>query len=399
VESAKQDRSHPCSRLLPLLALLLVPLLTAAPALAAPARPVRLPLILRSQPVAPAWSPYYQGEFGYGLNTAYNAYEPKVNEMGFGYVKFYAQWSSLEPQKGNYLWNSAPKQDSLTPAVQAAVDHKLRVIIRVDYPPAWAAPGSGNRPPASAGDYADFLGALATHLRGKVAAYELWNEPNLAWEWGNQRPSPEQYAQLLIASYPRIKAADSRALVLTAGLASTGGDGGQTCLNDVDFIDRIYKAGAKGYFDALGSHPYGFANSPETRNANNVTDFQRAADQHAVMERYGDGAKKVWATEFGWLLDPAAYGHPEYINDPLWAGRQWQRVDPQTQASYLVRAYQYAHAHWPWMGVMCAFNLDFSTAPWYTAAEPMRWYSVLNPDYSVRPAFGALKAMAKPTAR
>ncbi len=74
---------------------------------------------------------------------------------------------------------------------------------------------------------------------------------------------------------------------------------------------------------------------------------------------------------------------------------------PQTQADYLVRAYRYAYANWPWMGVVCTFNLDFSTAPWYAnrPAEPMCWYSVLNPDFSARPAYSALRTMAKPTRR
>ena len=60
-----------------------------------------------------------------------------------------------------------------------------------------------------------------------------------------------------------MKAGDPNAMVITAGLATTGGDGGARALNDVGFIQGMYDAGAKGNFDALGSHPYGFGSAPE----------------------------------------------------------------------------------------------------------------------------------------
>ncbi len=96
------------------------------------------------------------------------------------------------------------------------------------------------------------LAALARHLRGYVAAYELWNGPNLSIEWGNKPPGPERYAARLKGTYPRIKAVDPRVIVIWAGLASTGGDGGDTALDDSTYIERMYQAGAKAYFDALG---------------------------------------------------------------------------------------------------------------------------------------------------
>lgn len=346
---------------------------------------------------APA-NPYYDGGFGYGVNMLSNNYV-SVTALGFGYIKLYAKWADYEGKKGAYSWTPNPNSDSFKKTVESALAKGLRVIVRVDTPPSWAAPGSGNRPPTNPGDFGDFMGAYALHMKGRVAAYEIWNEPNLSYEWGNGPPDPERYADLLKAVYPRVKAADPQTVVLTAGLASTGGDGGATSLNDVEFIDRLYRAGAKGYFDALGSHPYGFANSPETRNSNNVTDFQRAADQHGVMERYGDGAKKVWATEFGWIIDPAYYGHPEYLQDARWNGREWQRVSPQTQADYLVRAYQYAYSNWPWMAVMALFNLDFTCVGYYTPPEPMLWYSILDGGFTPRPAYNALKGMSKTTQR
>ena len=46
---------------------------------------------------------------------------------------------------------------------------------------------------------------------------------------------------------------------------------------------------------------------------------------------------------------------------------------------------------WPFVEAIFLFNLDFSTVPWYTASEPMRWYAILNPDRTPRPAYITLR--------
>jgi hypothetical protein len=311
--------------------------------------------------------------------------------MGFNYVKSYMQWSGAEPSKGAYNFADA---DNIARDAQS---HGLQLVLRVDSAPAWAAtPGAGNRPPRDPNDYGEFMGALAAHLRGRVVAYELWNEPNLAVEWGGRQPSPEEFARLLQAAYGRIKAADPNALVISGGLATTGGDNGVTALDDLQFLRRMYAAGAGGHFDALGSHPYGFASGPEAVAADGASHFRRAEQHYQLMVEHGDGDRAVWATEVGWLVDPSADGKGEYMRDPSWAGRQWQRVSPEQQAQYLVDAYRHARDEWPWMGAMLLFNLDFSTVGYYPPAEQMRWYAVVNGDGTPRPAFDALRGMPKP---
>ncbi len=337
--------------------------------------------------------------FSYGASAAnLGQHGATMSAMGLTHLKAHLSWATSEPAPGQYQWLTAPGANDANNIATVAEQYGFDLTIRVDRAPDWAATGTGGaRPPADPETFGNFMGALATYLKGRVVAYEIWNEPNLSYEWGNLPPSPENFAELLKAAYPKIKAADPDALVVTGGVASTGGDGGVTVLDDVEFLRRMYAAGAKGSFDALGSHPYGFANSPTTRNSNNVTDFFRAADHYQVMVENGDGHKAVWATEFGWLLDPADYGRPELLDDPLWFGRHWQRTSPETQAQYLVEAYEYARDNWPWMGAMFLFNLDYSTTPWYPDADPIRWYSIFDGDGSPRPAYQAIRDMPKPS--
>jgi len=310
-----------------------------------------------------------------------------VEGMGFDWVKSFVSWASTEPSKGSYHW------DDCDNVVNAAEQYGLKVLFRVDHPPAWANGTGRTDPPTDPADFGDFMYALADRYKGRVAAYEIWNEPNLDYEWGNRPPDPAGYVALLKAVYPRVKEADPHALVVTAGL-STAGEGSEGAMGDLIYLRRMYDAGAKDYFDVLGSHPYGGPYDPDrTTGAKGGMCFYRAKQQHDVMVEYGDDDKKVWATEFGWVLKTGC--DLGYHN--------WMKVSEEEQATYLVQAYQKAHFEWPWMEVMFLFNLDFATVPWYGRCRTERWYSIVYRDdpskggpIKYRQAYYALKAMPKP---
>jgi hypothetical protein len=56
--------------------------------------------------------------------------------------------------------------------------------------------------------YGTYAGAAAAHFKGKVAAYEIWNEANQRWAAGT--PDPVRYTQMAKDGYRKIKAADTR---------------------------------------------------------------------------------------------------------------------------------------------------------------------------------------------
>ena len=333
-------------------------------------------------------------QIGYGMHVAVAEHMHLVEDAGFTYVKAYLSWANSEPEKGRYQWHYSLSGGDAHNIATHAQRSGLKLIVRVDTPPDWAAAGTGNRPPDNLSDFADFMAALARYLRGWVLAYEIYNEPNLSGEWGGQPPDPERYAAMLREVYPAIKSADPDALVISAGMATTAGDGGVTSMDDLEFIRRMYRAGAAGYFDVLGSHPYAFGSSPAMESDDGIADFLRPEEQRALMLEFGDDSP-IWATEFGWPIDPAELGREEYLAHPSWAGLSWQVVSQARQAEYLEAAYAYARRNWPWMGVMVLFNLDFSAAPWYSEPEPMRYFSIVNPDLSGRPAYASLRDMEK----
>jgi hypothetical protein len=356
-----------------------------------------------------------QPQVGRGAFLSERSNAHLVSDMGFDWLVWNLQWDGAEPSKGNYLWLGL---DELLANAQA---EGLKVVLRVDAAPEWARSGSEGAPPDDMDDLGDFMAAVAARAAGKVAGYVIWNEPNLPVNWGGS-PNSSQYVQMLQAVYPRIKAADADAAVITAGMATTGGPGGSLCglggelagtklaayteqlyasgvVNDLDFICDIYRSGGKPYFDVLGSHPYGFAYEPQ-RSPGSVSGlaFRRVERQRALMELQGDTAKQIWVIEFGWILDPGG----QCYNWGDWPTRTWQIVSEQKQAQYLMNAYLYAQDHYPWMGVMSFFNMDFATVYWYDYCEPARWYSIAyravhtdpgNSPIVYRRAYYALRTM------
>jgi hypothetical protein len=316
-----------------------------------------------------------------------------VQDLGFQWVKQNIAWRDIETQqKGHFEWELA---DNIVRRVGKRGN--LKLLARIDRQPFWSqTPGTApldSAPPANLQDFGDFCYALADRYKGQIAAYQVWNEPNLAREWGNQLPSPEQYTELLKVCYTAIKRADPGALVISAAMAPTGTRSAEV-LPDDEFVDRMYQAGAAPYFDILGVNAPGYKAPPEMSpdevaarpdlGGQRFFAFRHVEDIRRIMEKYGDTDKQVAILEFGWTTDPL---HPEYA---------WHAVTEKEQAAYLVRAYQYAYDHWsPWISIMSALTL---ADPDWTPNDEQYWWAISYPDWPenrLRPAFKALQDMPK----
>jgi hypothetical protein len=262
----------------------------------------------------------------------------------------------------------------------------------------------------------DEVRAIASAGKGLIEAYEICNEPNRT-RWLNKNanpqipPDPGLYVQILRVAYAAIKETDPSAIVVSAGLAPVGRIQG-TCngwsrnncqaMDEREFARQMFLLGAGEYLDAFGYHPYGFAYAPETDpySVSNGFAFRGAEVVYAMMEQHSLGHKPVWATEFNWLRDPsydpdpAGWCHrvPEYENN-----FGWMDVSETLQAEYLAHAFQYADEHWPWMGAMFVWNLDWYDYNWL--CEPARYFSVRKGDGTPlgtpAPAYSGLAGMEK----
>lgn len=307
-------------------------------------------------------------QFGYGFNVA--AWDVnRLQAMGFNWMKVFNGPGSRWP---------------------------VNVLLRVDANAGHMSNISG---------FGSSIASLAQSQKGFVDAYEIGNEPNLdaSYGWG-AAPVAADYVVLLCEAYTRIKAIDPAARVISAGLAPTGrvigdwnGHPGHNGLyqDEREFFKEFIAAGGGNCLDGVGYHPYGFSadfdaapdvdlGDPASYCTNGFC-FRGVEKIYEIMQANGLGGKTVWATEFGWIVEPPS----QCLSDPSWNGRLWQIVSEQKQADNLAGAFQYATTHWPWMEAMFVFNLNFNQAG-YPTCEQMRYYAVQG-----RPAEAVLTAMPK----
>lgn len=205
-------------------------------------------------------------------------------------VRTEVPWSTLEPTSGALEPRALAYADRLVSDASAS---GIRVILMVDSTPCWvsSAPASLLRecvagrteqaayswPPANDGAYAAFVSGLVSRYGTRLAALEVWNEPDQSNEHyfaGPQKAA--RYGALLRASFTAIRLANPAVPVLAGSLVGSNGA----------FLRALYAAGIKGYYDGLSVHFY------------NLT-IASLRSIHEVQVKNGD-TTGLWLAEFGW---------------------------------------------------------------------------------------------------
>lgn len=311
-----------------------------------------------------------------------------IREAGFNWVKQTFAWETIEaPSKGQFDWSIADR------VVAGVNNNNLKLLARLSADPELTDSFWGGIPPGNGADFANFAFEVASRYNcqpgavGCIQAYQIWNEPNLSREWGNNSPNPGQYVEFLRLAYAAIKRANPNAIVISAGMAPTGSNDAQAMPDDV-FYREMYRAmggSSNGYFDMLGVHGAGFAAPPELDPAVAAGDqryggyrffaFRHVEDIRQIMVENGDADKRIVLLEFGWTYDSV---NPSY----KWHGAD-AGIDAFVQGEYLKGAYEWADANWqPWIGLMSLLtmpNLD-----WLEDGNPQDeeqfWWAIMDPS-------------------
>jgi hypothetical protein len=218
-----------------------------------------------------------------------------MHQIGVHWLRVTVPWERV-----HHVKDYPDKWDLIDQLMNAAAARGMVVDAIVDKPPSWALNNGPSvactvQPPFNIREYGRFAARLAARYPYSVLhAIELENSPNLAGVWPN--PNPCGYAALMKASYGRIKAANPSVQVLTGGVGGTQSDA--TSMPGDVFVAKLYQYGAKGHFDVLSFHPYSYPCVP-TQPCSKDRSWYHLPDVRATMVQYGDGAKKIWATEFG----------------------------------------------------------------------------------------------------
>lgn len=309
-----------------------------------------------------------------------------IREAGIGWIKQHFPWEDLEqPRKGQFFdtkYNQVT-WDKYDEIVKLTDEAGIKIIARLDRPPAWTRSDKSapERPPDNLDDYGDFVHAVLSRYKGRINHVQVWNEPNLGEEWTG-KADPAGYVQLLKIAYARAKEANPEAVVLSAPLAINT-EMGPLHLNELDYLDQMYQAGGKAYFDIMSANAYGMERPPNDPPGKNVLNFRRVELLRQVMEKNGDSNKAIWLNEYGWNAAPKEMPRDELI---------WNRVTEKQQADWLVEGVQRAQREWPWAGVFCTwyFRQVGDIAP--TRAE--YYFRLVDPDFTPRASYNAIKRAA-----
>ncbi len=195
-----------------------------------------------------------------------------------------------------------------------------------------------------------------------IYGFSLGNEPDMIGI------PPETFLETLKAGYKSIKAANPVNVVT----APTSG----TEQHSIDWLESLYKLGAKDYFDVLDLHPYcktsgghevppGIpAGAPEAL----LSDIPKVK---AIMAKYGDQDKPIIATELGYAT--TIHGNPGGL------------ITKEIQSQYIVRAL-----------VLCNM-LGFKRVYWYSffdegtsIYDPEHNYGLIDYYMQAKPAYYSL---------
>lgn len=201
-----------------------------------------------------------------------------MQEAGVGWVRVDFLWSDIEPQEGKFDF---AKYDGI---VQLLKDRGMHILGILHYSTDWAsACGKWNCPPKENRFFIKYATRVIQRYKDQVKYWELWNEPDSPTYWKEQ-DGLKSYCALLKEVYVAAKQTDPECKILNGGVA-----------NGASSVNHLYDNGAKDYFDILNIHFFQNPLHPGAIKA--VVSYPKLV--YKIMQRNGDGDKKIWITEIG----------------------------------------------------------------------------------------------------
>ncbi|MBK8988407.1 MAG: cellulase family glycosylhydrolase [Chloroflexi bacterium] len=324
-----------------------------------------------------------------------------LQTLGVGWVKVQVSWKLYQPAPDRYDDFLLAELDALVAAAEA---NDIAVLLNVAKAPEWSRPTTElDGPPLDAAHFQAFMQFLAQRYRGRVAAYELWNEANLQREWNGTPLNAADLVALLRAGAAGTRAGDPAALLISGAPATTGINDGVTAVDDRVFLRQMLATGVADVVDGIGVHPYGWANPPDS----SVTDGETAVPSHnnhpsfffkdtitdylALLDEFGV-TDWLWVTEFGWGSFEGFFDEAGTPAAPPAGAEFMAYVSEWQQAEYILRAFEMGQA-WARVGPMVLWNLNFG--PLLGSEFSESGYSLLNRTGESRPAYRALQHAAQ----
>ncbi|MEO7745631.1 MAG: endo-1,4-beta-xylanase [Actinomycetota bacterium] len=235
----------------------------------------------------------------FGLNTPHSA-----ATVPYGTLRLWdtrTTWAHLEPTRGVFDW------ERLDGYVEQARSQHVRVLLVLGSTPAWAAteptaPGAGwlargsSSPPRSDADWVAYVDAVLARYRGRIEAYQVWNEAQSPQFW---KGTPQGLAHLTQLTAARVAALDPAALVVATPLQPRQA---HWQLWSAAYLAALADRGWPVDVFAVHSYQPDALADPDGR-------FGLMRQVQAVLRAAGAPRHPLWDTEVNYS-SPAFGGHP-----------------------------------------------------------------------------------------
>lgn len=316
-----------------------------------------------------------------------------IADAGFHWIRQEFAWEDIEihgrgdfEDRRNEPARSAwEKYDNI---VDLAEQYGIEIQARLSNPPDWSRADGNARgtfaPPDDIQDFVNYAVEVAERYQGRVQYFQIWNEPNIYPEWGEQNVNAAAYTEMLCRTYDALKAVDPEIVVISGALAPTAALDGRN-ISDVFFLQQMYDAGVQGCFDVLAVNGYGLRSGPtDHRLRPMVMNFGRNQWIRDLMVVNGDADKPIWISEMNWNPVPGPEEAPDI------AGRyNYGQVTEEQQARWVPLAYERAANEWPWVGVINYWY--FKAAADYERNQSYYYFRMMEPDFTPLPVYDAMR--------
>jgi hypothetical protein len=291
----------------------------------------------------------------FGMVHAGNTETPEeyavLDEMGVKWILATFYWSDIERERGKIDFSH---YDSYVDNGRKA-GKKIIAVLAYDVP--WLFPDGKQRryiAPENIPLFLNFVEKTVEHFRGRVDAWEIWNEPNFMFWKG----SDKEFFELAKLTARKIRETDPHANIL----------GGAFWRVPKKFIRDMFRAGAFENVDGLAFHPY----------ALNPGGAVKLYDKFTSVLSEFNYSGPLWVTEAGY---PTGGWYPTSVSE-------------DDQPSYVVKTITGIAARGArallWYELFDSYNKGESPEPGNSEA----YFGLLYPDYGRKKGFYAYSLCA-----
>ena len=198
-------------------------------------------------------------------------------------------WHNLEPDKGHWQF------ERLDRYVALAKQHGTDILLPLGMTPRWASarPQENSAEPRNLDDWSTYVRTVVTRYKGRIQAYEIWNEPNLKDFWTG---TTDQMLTLTKEASQIIHSVDPHAIVVSPSATADFG---------IPWLAEFLKKGGGQFVDVIGYH---FYVNPQTRLPEDLVPLIQAVRRTISENNLGN--VPLWNTESNWLT-PARFDSEE----------------------------------------------------------------------------------------